>query len=199
MNTPPKVKRFTLTTELRGDAPADGSYAQGIVDRQIGAKFAKIVTTFEHLENDMTCVLAVLLGDFHHGTAGYVMRAIAGARTKIDLMRGLLQKSPINQETPQLFDEILSEYQAISRVRNRWVHGKWFTKFDPSAAYESGRAVYICEQEEHGAFWLESREIKEAELDAFFIRIMNLFDRIENEVSPILRERRMIAERLSPN
>jgi hypothetical protein len=198
MNTPPTMKRFSFDVAL-GEAPLDGRYAMGIVHRKIGPKFAKVVTGFEHLEIQMSHVLAVLLNDDHAGTAGYVLRAIIAPRTRQSLMMDLLQKSPENFELPVQFDEIIRQYGSLASRRNDLVHGKWYTLVHEDGPVLMDRRVFLCTYNEHGSSWLDSREVHEKELDDIFDEINALFDRIENEVKPILDERRAKAEALRPD
>jgi len=191
------MKRFTFDVVL-GEAPFDGTYAMGIVHRRIGAKFAKIVTYFEHLEIQMGRVLAVLLNDTDSGTAGYVLRAIVGPKIRRALMEDLLHKSPENQKLPVLFDEVIRKYGKLASRRNDYVHGKWYTLVEQPDVEYLERRVFLCVYNEHGSSWLDSVEVHEAQLDEFFDEITALLDRIETEVKPILDERRAKEEALQP-
>lgn len=182
------MKRFNFEVPL-GEAPLDGKYARGIVSRNIGAKFAKIVTTFEHLEIEMASVLAVLLNDHHAGTAGYILRAIIAPKAKKELLVHLLEKSPENQNLPIEFDKIIREYSSISSKRNDLVHGKWYTLLGEDPQFDTNRRVFLCIYNEHGSSWMDTREISEGELDELFQRMLTLFEQIEQVVSPILVER----------
>ncbi|MGB3625687.1 MAG: hypothetical protein WA989_07660 [Henriciella sp.] len=180
MNTRPKIKRHELPDAF-SDMP-DGNYAAGIVEKQIGAKFAKFVTTFEELEAHMATTLAVLLGGHDHTTAGYVLRSIRNPSTKRDVMRDLLQKAAVNQNLSEEYDALLKEYGDIAVERNQLVHGRWFTLIlddDPVTK----RKVFLSRSDEHGLAFLLANEVHHEDFDPWFDRLNALTKTIQTDVN----------------
>lgn len=108
-----KIKRHTINLKNSKAMPS-GEYVAGIIHKDIGAKFATVVTTFEHLEVQMADVLAILLGGYDSETAGYVLRTLRNPKIKKDLLRKLLETAPINAKLPPTFDELLTEYESVA-------------------------------------------------------------------------------------
>lgn len=151
----------------------EGHYAAGIVEKQIGAKFAKFVTAFEELESHMSSVLAVLLGGHDRTTAGYVLRTVRSPSTKRDILNDLLQKAAVNEALTTAYDEILKEYGAISIERNQLVHGRWFTLV-PEDEPTGRRKVFLSRSNEHGLAFFLAEEVQETDFDPWFDRLIVL-------------------------
>lgn len=175
MSTPAKIKRHELPAAF-GNMP-NGRYAAGIVEKKVGAKFAKFVTTFEELEASMSTVLAVLLGGYDSDTAGYVLRTVRNPATKRDILRELLQKAPVNKHLSSEYDTLLKEYADIATERNQLVHGRWFTLI-PDDEMAGERKVYLSRSNEHGLAFLLAEEVDECDFDPWFERLTNLTTRI---------------------
>jgi hypothetical protein len=56
-----------------------------------------------------------------------VWKAILNPKAKADLMESLLEKSPANKALGAEFDAIISEFRSVSKIRNDYVHGLWWT------------------------------------------------------------------------
>lgn len=74
----------------------------------------------------MELVLDRLLG-VKNRVAGHISRTILSPAARIDLMRALLERAPQNSGRPTYFDEIIAEFQAVTKLRNQYAHGKWET------------------------------------------------------------------------
>lgn len=171
MNTPAKIKRHQLPRSF-GNAP-DGHYAAGIVQKDIGAAFAKFVTSFEELDAQMSAVLAILLGGHDKTTAGYVLRSIRNPSTKRDLMSDLLRQAKVNEDLPEQYDKILREYDKISIERNQLVHGRWFTLI-PEDDVIGERRVFLSRSNEHDLAFFLAEEFKNEDLEPWFERLTTL-------------------------
>jgi hypothetical protein len=191
MNTPPTPKRHNIKFKSPGAQP-DGQYASGLVEKQIGAKVAKVVTTFESLEGEMAYVLAVLLGGYDYRTAGYVLRSLRNPKIKQDLLWALLETAPVNSGLPDTFDTLLREYGAVASERNGLVHGKWYTLL------EDKRRVFVSRSNEHGLDFFDATEITEAELDQLFERMTALLRLIMDTALPVTQQRMRDAGVLPP-
>lgn len=98
-----------------------------IEDDDVNEGFSNVMTSFVYLEERMASVLAVLLGVSDTIAASYIMRAIKSPAGRIDIMKELLEKAPINKQLGDEYDHIIKEFRTISAQRNLYVHGKWWT------------------------------------------------------------------------
>src|SRR5689334_13533848 len=108
MNTRPKLKRYKKPPEA--DWGKDALFVGHIEDPEILKHLAAVMTGFVHLELRMASVLAVLLGSRDRIAAGYVMNAIKSPSGRIDVMKELLEKAPINQNLGPEYDQIIRDF-----------------------------------------------------------------------------------------
>lgn len=190
MNTPPTIKRH----DYRPPPPEipDGMTISCLMSADLGARYADVITRFEHVEDAMSHVMAVLLGGFDDQTAGYVLRTIRNPATKRELMRSLLQKAPANKTLPDTFDALLTLYEQVSSERNRLVHGLWYTHMD------SGR-VFLCRSAEHGFGFVEAKEVHAETFDNLAEKIGQLMHQIIVVAFPLKIDRRQRAGLPPPN
>lgn len=132
MNTPSSKgpKRFTgyrVDPRYLALQPEDGGIAGALLNPQGAQLVGEIVAAWVHLEEGIIDFLALLLGQSNRNAADPIFRSIMAPRVRIDMMRRLLQASPINKDRGPEYDEILDEYEALNRLRNDYVHGHWFT------------------------------------------------------------------------
>ena len=136
MNTPRKRKRYTAPPEPMVE---EGAIYVGVIEGDEYHKhFSRIISGFTYLEDRMTSVLAVLLGDSDHVAAGCVMRAIKSPKGRVDVMLDLLQLAPINAHLGDEYDQIIDEFRIISNQRNSYAHGRWWTKVDGEVMLDEG-------------------------------------------------------------
>tara|TARA_R110000787_G_scaffold281584_1_gene392994 strand:- start:251 stop:841 length:591 start_codon:yes stop_codon:yes gene_type:complete len=186
MNTPPTIKRFKQVP-VTGEIPA-GAGAFAILNSKIAAEFGMMMAEFEHVENAMPQMLAVLLGGYDANTAGYVLRAIRNPKTKHDLLQHLLEKAPVNHALPETFDQILVEYQRLASQRNRLAHGKWFTSDN------EGSPVFVSESSVDGLDFLHAKEIKSERLAKMADEMRALKVWVYTTTNEILTERQRTAK-----
>jgi hypothetical protein len=157
MNTPPKRKRHQKPPALQFGK--DSLFVGMIDDVEVNKQFSRVMTSFVYLEERMASVLAVLLGASDKIAASYIMRAIKSPTGRIDIMKDLLEKAPINSELGDEYDQVIREFRTISSQRNEYAHGKWWTDFrsneivldetdDPMAALHVRRVVTAAELED---------------------------------------------------
>ena len=169
MNTP-KSKE---PTRYRGTqigksfkAGTEGTWITGIVNPDIAKRFTDVVTHFVFLEEDMAALLAFLLGADDPAPSSYVFRAIRSPKTRVDVMKALLEDAPHNRSRESDCDDMLTEFSAISKQRNGYVHGVWWTGKVTGSAYVS---EFLNELS-----LLSSREVPPSEFDALLKRIHDL-------------------------
>lgn len=173
MNTPRTKRRYEFKSDLTN--MKSGHFAFGLHNASYAKTFAAIVTEFEHLEMNMSMVLAFLLGMIDEDSAGYVLRAISTTNARIQVMRDLLEKAPVNKATEDKYDEILAAFDAVRGERNGYVHGLWQTSL-PS------RRVYWLRRAEHGYWFFDLEHLPLSKLKDLLTRIRKLNVRVITEV-----------------
>lgn len=165
MNTPPQRRRHV--PPVRRDLGKDSLFVGMIADREISSVLADILTGFVFLEERMASVLAVLLGARDDVAATYVLRAIKSPSGRIDVMKELLEKAPINKKLGDEYDEIIREFRAISTQRNLYAHGRWWTDIRKDE-------VLLDDTEDRHDPLHQVRVVTAEELEAWRERILNL-------------------------
>jgi hypothetical protein len=148
MNTPRTKKRFNRS--LDPSKIENGTWIGALVDPEYQAALGKIASSFEHLEETMPAVLAVLMGTTDTIAAGYVYRAIRNPAIRSSLMWHLLETAPHNKNMPEWFDDVLAEYGSVRSRRNEYVHGLWSHK-------EEDDTTFLARFPEHGWFFDASK------------------------------------------
>lgn len=128
MNTSPKQRRYQKPPAR--NLQKNDIYVGTIDDPVVAKAFAQVMTSFVYLEERMASVLAVLLGGSDKVAAAFVLKAIKSPTGRIDVMKALLEKAPINKDLGAEYDHILREFGAMSAERNAYAHGKWWTDFN---------------------------------------------------------------------
>ena len=106
-----------------------GERRGAIENAEIAALLAKIVVAWPHIEDLMIKVFERLIGvDVHnHENGRLIFTAIVNQKIRIDLMRTLLHRSRVNRDMDQIFDTVIDEYQRLNDLRNKYIHGRWWT------------------------------------------------------------------------
>ena len=165
MNTPrskPPV-RFGQFTRKWNPTP-DGHYRQGLYVESIVNGVGRIVTTFPILEQGMIAVLEDLLGG--NAPARQVFFSIVNQKTRIDVMRSLLEHSSINKDKSIWYDLVIDEFKAVSVMRNEYAHGLWWT-LDKTRAF-------ISKDEATSVAMGQWREVTAQELEKAYDRMVKL-------------------------
>lgn len=162
---------------------ADGDIFVGkIEDPEIAKAFASVVTNFVYLEERMVSVLAVLLGSSDRTVASYIMRSIRSPAARIEVMKELLEKAPINQQLDDDYDDIIREFRSISVERNEYAHGRWWTDFKK-------QETVLDDTDDPNATLHIRRVVTAAELDALNERMLELHGLIGRGPESELRRR----------
>ena len=87
------------------------------------------MVAWPHTEDLMIKVFERLIGvDVHnHENGRLIFTAIVNQKIRIDLMRTLLHRSRVNRDMDQIFDTVIDEYQRLNDLRNKYIHGRWWT------------------------------------------------------------------------
>jgi hypothetical protein len=101
----------------------------GLHDDHAAAIFTALVTEFTYLEKAMDRVFSRLLGTDDQ-TASQLCQKIMSPSARIQMMRTLLHHSKRNADKSASYDEMIDEFEAVSLLRNHYVHGLWETSDD---------------------------------------------------------------------
>ena len=133
MNTPRTKQRtrWSPTDKYHRHPECGGSW--GIIDREVAAEFGFLVSYWWHVEEVMTWVLEDLLEGKRNETFSSnspvrkIFRTVVSEDARIKIMWALLEGAPHNSAMPELYDDIIDEFRALNGIRNRLVHGFWYT------------------------------------------------------------------------
>jgi hypothetical protein len=106
----------------------------------------------------MVPVFQDLMGTTDHATARLMFRSIVNPTIRIAIMRSLLEKSPNHKNKGPHYDELIDEFGALGRIRNKYAHGLWYT-------LEGNSRVFIEEETDTAHSFLQKREVTDKELD----------------------------------
>ena len=134
----------------------------------IATLLSRILVLWPHLEDLMVGVFDRLVGtkpeNYENGSL--LFYAIVNQKTRIDLMRRLLQRGRSNRNRSSTYDDIIDEFQRLNDLRNRYIHGRWWTHQDGDTYLQ----VDNSEQPTHVGY----RKVTVKELEDFCARCGSL-------------------------
>ena len=155
------------------------AYVGMISDQEFCVAFTRAVTDFVYLEQRMASVLAVLSGSKNKAAANFIVPSIVSPAATVKMLRQLLEKAEINIDRDESFDAIITEFEAISRIRNSYVHGKWWTSSD-------GKNTILDASPDPDQSLVKARIVRVDEVKALSVRMFELHVRIHHEVECFL-------------
>lgn len=186
MNNLKNLKRYSKRTSPASGAP-EGSYIAGIHNDKFASLFGQTIATWVHVEDMMIQVLQDLLGS-KNAPARQIFHSVRANSARKKLMLACLQKAQINAKKSDLYEIIISQFSALTDLRNTYLHGLWYT-------HESGR-VFLSESAMDDFHYVDAREIPIDELHIMNKAISTLTHTIFTRGSPSLA--RIIALRDIP-
>ncbi|HWQ94617.1 MAG TPA: hypothetical protein VN418_03840 [Gammaproteobacteria bacterium] len=155
---PPKA----ITGERRGR----------LEDADLAMLLGQVLVAWAHFEDQMISFFEKLLGVQHGNldTARLIFYALVAQKIRIEVMRKLLQKARHNKSKGKRYDEILDEFEKLNTMRNKYVHGLWWT-------HENGDTHL---QLDNSAFFthVEYRKVTKKELEGFLSRLNTLWAKV---------------------
>jgi hypothetical protein len=134
-----------------------------------------MVAAWPHVEDQMITVFQQLTKIPDFTSAQQIFRSIINQRTRIAVMKTMLQKSPLNQSAGPFYDEVIEEYSKLNTLRNTYAHGLWHTR--------NNGQVFFCEAaDEIPSFGFSQREVEASELEAVIDRMSALIHRLATEM-----------------
>lgn len=174
MNTPKQKRRHT-PKNVSGHNSGK-SFTLGLTNVDYATRFALILSEFEHLDSMlMPQVLWRLMGSKHSDVSGYIYRTLRNPNIKLDILRTLLEKSSVNVNHPDQYDEILTLYQEVRSRRNDYAHGLWYTRSD--------NVVFLAKSDDDGLAFFEAKEEPLSALGEAITKIRTLKNLIFETVS----------------
>lgn len=178
MNTSPKLKRWDSATvsPLWTSNLRSGSADLGLHDPETAIVFAALVTEFTYVERAMERVFCRLLGTDDQ-TASQLCHKIMSASALVQMMRTLLHHSRHNATKSPVYDDIISEFEAVNRLRNQYVHGLW-------ECGDNGE-IYVVRPgaDPYALGNLVAKRFDRTEMAATRKRILDLWTRIHREIA----------------
>lgn len=178
MNTPKSKKPARFEFKPKTDIPG-GSFRGGVTS-DFADRVGQLATLWPQVEELMAFIFTALLGITDRGVGRITFRTIVNQKIRIDLMRAALKKAPAHKNTSPDLDDLIDEFTAINGLRNRYVHGLWYT-------LEEDQRVYLEEETSAYAF-LDAREVKIDELDAVLLRMGELSRRLIQQQLSIMKQ-----------
>jgi hypothetical protein len=143
-----------------------------VADPAIASLLGQILVAWPHFENAMVSVFERLLGvqRGNFDAARLVFYALVAPKTRIDVMRKLLQEGHLNAKKGNEYDEVIDEFEKLNGLRNKYVHGRWWT-------HETGDTHL---QLDNSAFFtqVQYRKVSKHELEEFLSRLSALWSRV---------------------
>lgn len=117
----------------------------------------------------MITVFRKLLGlkDSDLNTARLLFTSLVNQKIRIDLMRQLLERSWHNRDKGQAFDQVIDEFKKLNDLRNKYVHGRWWTHEDGHTFLQVDNSVLHSHVEYH--------RVTKRELESFLTRLYELW------------------------
>lgn len=173
MNTPSSKRpvRGGAAKLLSDIKHLDGTYSGELTDTEFLQYFALFLTGYQHLEDHMVDVLASLLNDNIHtarADANVIFRSVINAKDRIRIIRNLLQESTKNVKKPAFYDEVIDEFESLTKTRNEYVHGLWWSH------HETGRVFLVSPQPTYFPSFFERREVKKSDMKHNINRLRKL-------------------------
>jgi hypothetical protein len=166
-----------------------GSADLGLHDDHAAALFAALVTEFTYLEKAMDRVFSRLVGTDDQ-TASQLCQKIMSASARVQVMRALLHHSKRNADKGDVYDELIDEFEAVSFLRNQYVHGLWETADD-------GELYLVRPRDDPYALGaLVAKRFDIEEMAGARARILGLWSRVHREL--FIEEERSATEKVDP-
>jgi hypothetical protein len=148
-----------------------GAYNSGISDQYILMRLGAICGIWTHIEEAMIDFFSFLLGD-KGGAARPVLRSIVNQEARIQVMRGVLENTWDTVNLSEACDDLLDEFKKVTALRNRYMHGLWFT-------HQDGKIYLRAPSVDYWDF-SDTRRVTTKELDNFITRLYALHEKAGN-------------------
>jgi hypothetical protein len=151
---------------------ATGERSGVLKDDAIVVLLGQILVAWSHFEDQMVSVFQKLLGVQHGNldTARLTFYSLVNQQIRIKVMRELLQKARHNMGIGGEYDEIIDEFAKLNTLRNKYVHGLWWTHSNGDTHLQLDNSVFFTH--------VEYRKVTEKELEGFLIRLNTLWSRV---------------------
>lgn len=161
MNTPktPKRAKDAVADAAKRTRPA---FLFSPVSDPVAAYIGLVVTDYAHLENRMISVFRVILGIESGEAATLAYLAITSPAVRWKITRGVLERDHAHTETPTVYDDLIDEFEKITKIRNKYVHGLW--------QMDSGNHAWLTRMQEPLDI-ISPRKVAKSEFNALLDRM----------------------------
>ena len=152
-----------------------GSRRGSLEDPEISALLLKTLVNWPHLEDQMISVFQDLLGipKSDLDSARLLFTALVNQKIRIHVMRELLERSRRNRSVSGDYDAVLKEFEALNGIRNKYVHGLWWTHENGETHLQLDNSAFFAHAEYHLVTLGEVQTFWER-LDALWWKTINL-------------------------
>jgi hypothetical protein len=159
----------------------EGHSVQAVTGDDILILIGRIVTTWTSVEELMIMFMnKLIVGQPGDSPARQIFRSVMAERVRISIMEALLLYAPHNASLDREHDEILASFDKLNRMRNGYVHGRWWT-------HDSG-ALRIQESAEDGFSMLRERAVPREEIEGVLVEMYQLHRRLQFLCYPVLKQ-----------
>jgi hypothetical protein len=120
------LKRWIIPKLEEKNKSPHGAYRVGIYDNKFAQALGELVGLWTHVEEEMIMILRILLGS-EQAPARQIFNSLSSERIRYDIMKLLLEGTPINLNRERVYDDVLTEFWSLRGIRNDYVHGLWLT------------------------------------------------------------------------
>lgn len=151
--------------------PGAGTYHSGLTNPRMSAFLGELTTLWPHVEEAMIVLMQILIGDVSGSSSRKIFRSIVAQKTRIDVLKALLEETARNKTRDSRYDDAIEEFASLNGLRNKYLHGLWWTK------QENGKA-YFAEASTEDFSFASSRIIQDGELNNVIKRMGKLLRQI---------------------
>lgn len=149
----------------------------GIANARVAEAFGQVISYWWHVEEQFLHLLDDLLTGQKAAqyttelNARLIFRTLISQKSRIEIMKSLLETMPHNADKPAIYDELIGEFSALNAIRNNYVHGMWQTSLADMKVYlkRSGSIHEVFER---------PTEVTREDLLVVLTRMQKLFERI---------------------
>ena len=139
MNTPrstprPRYDFHSAIEKAKKLSGPSGTYRAGVWDPEHSSALGVVVTSWSHLEEKFLYIFHSICRGTNQRVSRIVFRSLV-QDSRIRISRYILENSPTHYAASTELDDIIDEFDSCNSVRNKFVHGMWYT-------HDSGR-IYL--------------------------------------------------------
>ena len=175
MTSPSKPRKAPTRWKNVPPHPSLSGTRRGLVeDQDIAGLLTQIIVGWPHFEDQMVSVFKRLLGlpPANFDGARLVFYSLVNQKIRIDVMRRLLERGWHNRDHSEEYDAIINEFAKLNELRNKYVHGLWWTHDNGDVHLQIDSSAFFSHA--------EYRKVTSKELQGFIARLNALWQQLLN-------------------